>query len=126
MEPGPGARSRARAARAVRGRVPGVDELGSPLPRGLALSVLLLFLFLLLLLRLVARLVLRGPHEEHGAVAGAVLSAMLAPVLGVARRNMKIERRDRLGPRVLHDDHRPLIEHRQRRRTAAIHPSVPT
>src|SRR5256885_13105671 len=40
----------------------------------------------------IAGFVLRGAHEIHRPVAGVVLVAVLAPVLGMARRHVQIDR----------------------------------
>src|SRR5882724_1823891 len=49
-------------------------------------------------------------HEINRPAAGAVLAAMLGPVLGVAGRNAQVEWRPMLDGDVL-DDHRVAVDH---------------
>src|SRR5437879_11173298 len=74
----------------------------------------------------IARLVLRGAHEIHRPVAGVVLVAVLAPVLGMARRHVQIDRlhRHRLSHHHRHRDERLRVDERRWRPVTQYHPPV--
>src|SRR5256885_5539538 len=80
-----------------------------------AVSMAVTVLVLLAALGTIAGLVLRGAHEIHRSVAGVVLVAVLAPVLGMARRDVQIDRlhRHRLSHHHGHRDDRLRVDERR-------------
>src|SRR5438046_4783191 len=80
-------------------------------------------LVLLAALGTIAGLVLRGAHEIHRSVAGVVLVAVLAPVLGMARRDVQIDRlhRHRLSHHHGHRDDRLRVDERRWRAVTQYH-----
>src|SRR5256714_8923280 len=81
-------------------------------------------LVLLAALGTIAGLVLRGAHEIHWPVAGVVLVAVLAPVLGMARRHVQIDRlhRHRLSHHHRHGEDRLRVDERRWRPGTPYHP----
>jgi hypothetical protein len=51
----------------------------------------------IVVLRVVARLIFSGLHEIHRSLARMVFVAVLAPILGVARRYVQVDGLDRRG-----------------------------
>src|SRR5256885_9262489 len=83
-------------------------------------------LVLLAALGTIAGLVLRGAHEIHRPVAGVVLVAVLAPVLGMARRHVQIDRlhRHRLSHHHRHGEDRLRVDERRWRAGNQYHPPL--
>src|SRR6202035_417088 len=82
----------------------------------------------LLMAGTIAGLVLRGSHEIHRSVAGIVLVTMLAPVLGMTRRHVQIERlhRHRLSHHRRHGDDRLRVHERRWRPVTQHHVAIHT
>jgi len=72
----------------------------------------------------VVRLVFCGSYEVHRPIAGVVLSAMLAPILRMARRHVQVDGRRRGGLRL--DQHRLRIDHGRRRGVADLNLTIHT
>jgi len=72
----------------------------------------------------VVRLVFCGSYEVHRPIAGVVLSAMLAPILCMARRHVQVDGRRRGCLRL--DQHRLRIDHGRRRGVADLNLTIHT
>jgi hypothetical protein len=72
----------------------------------------------------VVRLVFCRSYEVHRPIAGVVLSAMLAPILCMARRHVQVDGRWRGCLRL--DQHRLRIDHGRRRGVADLNLTIHT
>src|ERR1700694_4261054 len=106
--------------------VPAVAIAAILVPMSVIAMVTVVSVIALLMAGTIAGFILGGSHEIHGPVAGVVLVAMLAPVLGMTRRHMQIDRlhRHRLSYHHRNGDQRLRVDDLRRRAVTPHHLAI--